>query len=238
MKNEIKILHYDCVHSTNTVALDLQTSPHLLTLVADRQTGGRGRMGRAFFSDHEGLYMSVVIDPEKVKCGLSLCTPAAAVAVREALENAGIDGTKIKWVNDLLLDGRKVCGILTEARSAEGKISKIVVGIGVNLQPPENGFPEEIRDKAGAVNFTGDKMALAEDIAQRLGRYVEADSEAVLEKYRRHLAFLGERITATDYADGNKQITGTVQGISDKGFLLLKTDDGEIRALSSGEITQ
>ena len=109
MNKNINILHFPSLDSTNRFALDKETSEHLLTIVADSQTGGRGRLGRSFFSPESGLYMSVILDPENIKCSLSLCTSAAAVAVREALENIGICDVKIKWVNDLLLEGKKLC---------------------------------------------------------------------------------------------------------------------------------
>ncbi len=236
MNKNINILHFPSLDSTNRFALDKENSEHLLTIVADSQTGGRGRLGRSFFSPESGLYMSVVLDPENIKCSLSLCTPAAAVAVREALENIGICDVKIKWVNDLLLEGKKICGILTEARSSERKVNKIVVGIGVNLLTPVGGFPEDIRNKAGAINYTGDKIKLAEDIALRLDEYICSDDAVIYEKYNTHLALIGCEAEVTDYADGNRKIHGTVIGTDKNCFLKIRTSQGEEKLISSGEI--
>lgn len=233
---KIHIIHFSSLDSTNRFALDTENTDHLLTVVADSQTGGKGRMGRSFFSPESGLYMSVVLDPERIKCSLQLCTPAAAVAVREALSEAGVEGLKIKWVNDLLLEGKKVCGILTEARSSEGRINKIVVGIGINLLEPDGGFPEDIKNKAGAINYTGNKLELAEDIALRLDKYISSDSATVCGEYKTHLAFKDCLSTVTDYADNNQKIQGTILGVDDNCFLKIKTSDGNVRLISSGEI--
>lgn len=232
----VTLLHFATLDSTNRFALDTDEVHHLLTVVADSQTGGRGRLGRSFFSPKSGLYMSVVLNPENINCSLSLCTPAAAIAVSEALEKVGIEGLEIKWVNDLLLNGKKVCGILTEARTTNGKIDKIVVGIGINLLEPEGGFPEDISNKAGAVNYGGDKLKLAVDIAQRLDNYISSDSSAICDEYRKRLAFVGCEREITDYASGNEKIQGTLIGVNENCFLRIMTSQGEEKVISSGEI--
>lgn len=234
--NGIKIYHFSELDSTNKAAMQKEDAAHLDTVVADSQTGGRGRLGRSFFSPDGGLYVTIVLEPCKIVCGLSMCTAAAAVAVSEALEDEGVFGLQIKWVNDILLDGRKVCGILTEARSEGGAISRIAVGIGINLREPENGFPEDIKDRAGAVGFCGDKLALAAKIATRLGSIIKNSAETVAERYRSRLAFVGKTVTVTDYADGSKKLSAKILGVDENCFLTVETESGEIRTLSSGEI--
>lgn len=233
---DIQLLHIPVIDSTNRFLLEEKDCRHLLTLVADSQTQGKGRMGRSFFSPESGLYMSVALDPEEIRCPLSLCTPAAAVAVREALEKIGVNGVKIKWVNDLLLEGKKVCGILTQAKSSEGKVRKIVVGIGINLLEPKEGFPEEIRHKAGAINFVGDKISLAKDIALSLDKYVCSENADICSEYKAHLTSLGSFVTVTDYADNNRKISGTVMDVDENCFLRILTEKGEEKLISSGEI--
>ena len=209
---------------------------HLDTVIADSQTGGRGRLGRSFFSPDGGLYVTIVLEPCNIVCGLSMCTAAAAVAVREALEDEGIAGLQVKWVNDILKDGRKVCGILTEARSEGGEISRVAVGIGINLKEPKNGFPEDIKDRAGAVGFLGDKLELAAKIATRLGGILEKSPETVAERYKSNLAFVGETVTVTDYANGAKKLRAKILGVDENCFLTVETESGDIRKISSGEI--
>ncbi len=231
--NGINIYHFEELASTNRHAMAADAA-HLDVILADRQSSGRGRLGRSFFSPDGGLYMSVVLEPENILCGLPFCTAAAAVATRDALMSFGIKGLSVKWVNDLLLDGRKVCGILTEAKTELGNISRVVVGIGINLKSIE--FPEELRERAGAVGFEGDRLALAAEIAKRLSQYIGLDRCEIARAYEKSLTRLGERAEITDYADGQRRISGVLLGVDENCFLRLRLDDGTVRTLSSGEI--
>ena len=215
-----KILHYVTTASTNSIALDNAELTHGDAVLADSQDGGRGRMGRSFFSPTGGLYMSVVLDPTEIGCTLALCTAAAAVAVKGALENALIAGLKVKWVNDILKDGKKVAGILTEASSRGGSIDRVVVGIGINLKEPEGGFPDEIKKRAGAVGYGGDKSELAASIAERLIEYVKKSREEVARLYGASLGMIGERVMARDYTRPDEIFEGIVLGIDENCFLI------------------
>lgn len=234
--NNVKIFHYDTLPSTNRTALELDAL-HLSAVVADSQSGGRGRLGRSFFSPDGGLYMSIILDPRRIACGLPFCTAAAALAVKSALENFGVTELSVKWVNDILLCGRKVCGILTEARSENGKVGRVVVGIGINLKEPDSGFPEDIHHKAGAINFNGDKLELAAAIVKHLDEHLSLDAPRITELYESSLAFIGEIATVTDYADGQKAISGTILGVDENCYLRLRLPNGEVRHIYSGEIT-
>ncbi len=230
-----KILHYESAASTNSLASENKLLNHGDVVLADSQNGGRGRMGRSFFSPTGGLYMSVVLDPAKIDCTLALCTAAAAVAVKDALEDVGIPNLKIKWVNDILKDGKKVVGILTEAVSYGVKVDRVVVGIGINLKEPEGGFPEEIKDRAGSVGYGGDKSELAASIAEKLIEYVRKSREEILGLYGASLGMIGEYVTAKDYTRPDEIFTGRVLGIDENCFLKLQTDN-EVIHLCSGEI--
>ena len=232
----IKIHHYNCVDSTNRIALENTNAQHLLTVISDSQSGGRGRMGRQYFSYNGGLYMSVVLQISEITIPISLCTPAAALAVKDALNEAGILDVKIKWVNDLLLEEKKICGILTECRTTEKGLKSIVVGIGINLNKPENDFPEEIKHRAGYADFNGDKLTLAADIATRLGALVKSNPSDIVTQYEKNMAWIGEKVTLTDYADNNRKITGKIIGVNEDCFLKITLADGTERLLSSGEI--
>jgi len=180
--------------------------------------------------------MSVVLVPTKIDCGLYLCTAAAAVAVKDALEDVGITGLTVKWVNDILKDGKKVAGILTEASSRGGSIDRVVVGIGINLKEPDGGFPDEIKDRAGAVGYVGDRSELAASIAERLTEYVKKSREEVARLYSASLGMIGDRVTARDYTRPDEILDGVVLGVDENCFLRIKTDSGEVLTLSSGEI--
>ena len=181
--------------------------------------------------------MSVLLDPERIFCGLPFLTAAAAVAVRDTLASNGIDGLCIKWVNDILMNGKKVCGILTEARTENGAVTRVCVGIGINLTEPPGGFPDDIRARAAAIGFRGDKLSLAAAIAARLGELISLDKNEIRRLYSCELFGLFERAEVTDYANGQKKILGTVLGVDENCFLRILTDDGEERHIASGEIS-
>ncbi len=237
MSSTVKILHYQRLDSTNKTALELSDWEHLNIVVADSQTAGRGRFGRSFYSDC-GLYMSVILDPKKIQSKIQNCTPAAALAVVDALSSYGINNLKIKWVNDILVNGKKICGILTEAKSISREIGKIVVGIGININVPEDNFPDDIKTKAGSVKFNGNKIALAETIGYNLDRYISLSKQDISRAYNERLAFLGCETTVQNYADYFKKVTGKVLGVDDECFLMLETQDKQILHVSSGEICE
>ena len=135
--------------------------PHGSVVVAQLQTEGKGRKGRKFYSPKDsGLYLSVLLYPEKTAQKSLEITAAAAVAVCKAVENCCGVSLGIKWVNDLYLENKKVCGILTEAVTdfETGDIEFVVVGIGLNLYEPTGGFPKELKEKAGAILPDGQKV--------------------------------------------------------------------------------
>ncbi|MBO5671483.1 MAG: biotin--[acetyl-CoA-carboxylase] ligase, partial [Clostridia bacterium] len=164
LRTVFRICAADEVTSTNTIlketaaaAIAEGTTIIPTVLLARRQSGGRGRMGRSFHSpDGTGLYMSVLLTPDIRPCDAALLTTAAAVACAEASDTArgnADEGVGIKWVNDLYLHDRKFCGILAEAAltPTADAFSWAVIGIGINLLPPTGGFPDEIADTACAL---------------------------------------------------------------------------------------
>jgi BirA family biotin operon repressor/biotin-[acetyl-CoA-carboxylase] ligase len=232
----IKILHFEELDSTNSEAMRCGELSHLSVITATRQSLGRGRLGRKFFSPDGGLYMSVVLDPEKVKCGLSFCTVAAALSVKEAILNVCQVKAELKWVNDLLLDGKKVCGILTEARNENGKVVRVVVGIGINLIRPSEDYPDDIKDRAAAINYTGDRNVLVAAIVKGIKKFTEYESEEIAGLYGSSLSSVGKHVEVTDYANPDTKLSGTVLGVDENCFLILKTDSGNTVTVSSGEI--
>ena len=201
-------------------------APCLLT--ADCQTAGRGRLGRRFVSPAgTGLYMSLLIQPPETTDGGKITILAAVAVCRAIHELTGLQ-PKIKWVNDLFLNGKKVCGILAE------KIDQgIIVGIGVNLLPPPGGFPPEA-GAAGALNADVDRFTLA----GRIGAYFldgmnKLDFGDAIAYYRAHMPLTGREI---HYQKDGQQKNARVTGVSDDGGLMIEDDTGP-HVLRTGEVS-
>lgn len=223
MINNIKL---DCVDSTNNYAKKNITGITLPSLIiAERQTAGRGRQGKSFYSpDRTGIYMTLVFDaPESC----DLLTAAAAVAVCLELEALGAK-PQIKWVNDVYLDGLKICGILAE-RFIHGGRKYIALGIGINVTTES--FPPDIPN-AGSLNINCDKDLLANNIAVRF--FGLTDSERILTEYEKRLFVIGKTVT---YIKNGTEYTATVKGINSFCNLIVRRTDGCEDVLSSGEIS-
>ena len=214
-----------------------------LVLAAGDQTGGRGRMGRRFFSPAgSGIYMSLLLRPGRSAAESALLTPAAAVAAAESIEAVSGLPAEIKWVNDVLVAGRKVCGILTEASvdGSSGAAEHVVIGIGVNALPPPGGFPGELRDTAGAV-FPDSRPAdlrcrLAAAILDRLMElYAEPDSAACHEAYKSRSAVLGKEVRLL--SPGRDPVPALVLDIDRDYALRVRLADGTEKRILSGEVS-
>lgn len=209
-------------------------------MIAATQTAGRGKPGRSFFSPPDtGIYLSVLLYPELTAGRAPLIGTEAAAAVCEAIEEVSGKRPWIKWVNDILIDGKKVCGILTEAsvKESEQRPDYVIVGIGINVYPPEGGFPEELRETAGSVldHVQPDaKNHLAAGVLNHLMRRFEAlERGTPAEGYLGRSLAAGKRI-AVRFGEGERP--ATVLDIDDACRLLVRYDDGEETALSAGEI--
>lgn len=210
------------------------------TVIAQRQTGGYGRYGRSFYSPSgTGLYMSILLKP-KMSCDSSLLiTTAAAVAVSEAIQTVTGKNALIKWVNDIYIGDKKVCGILTEAGyDGSGVLSYAVLGIGINLYSPKDGFPEGLSEIAGYIldEKTKDGMSRlsAEIINRFFDYYEELEAKPHLSAYRSRLNLVGRRIKVIS-AGGEKE--AVCRGVNDDFALLTELEGGELEALSSGEVS-
>ncbi len=229
--------------STNTTAKQLaaQGAPHGTLVVADSQTGGRGRRGRSFSSPPgTGLYLSMVVRSRLPMESAVLVTSAAAVAVCRAMEKTAGKQLSIKWVNDLFLDGRKCCGILTEASAdmETGGVDYLVVGIGLNCFEPQEGWPEELRGIAGSVfrqGETADRCRIAAAIADELLALCETlPDTAFMEEYRARNFVPGREIFIVQ--NGTRR-PATAKSITDDGHLLVTLPDGTQEELSTGEVS-
>ncbi|MBR4628440.1 MAG: biotin--[Ruminococcus sp.] len=227
------------VGSTNTAAKELASAgaPDGTIVTADSQTAGKGRLGRSFVSPPgSGLYMSVIVRPELELSLTSMLTTAAAAAVAEAVEDMSGADTRIKWVNDIYIGGKKICGILTEASlGLEMKaLDYAVIGIGVNVSGT---FSGELAERATSVEaecgVRPDRNALCAGIAVRLRKYIGTiEQRGFLPEYRRRELLTGNMITANV---GNESITGKALGIDDNANLIIELPDGSVKHLGSGE---
>ena len=225
----IQKLTFETLPSTNTYAKENICNLSLPSLIiADHQSAGRGRRGKSFFSPKgTGLYMTLVFEE---KSNSELLTPLAAVSVCEELEKLGAS-PKIKWVNDILVESKKICGILAERQVLNGR-SYIILGIGINISTAD--FPENL-SIAGSLGINCDKNILAEKISERILSYInESDSIDIISEYRSRLFIIGKNIS---YFRNNFRYVGYVKDINNQCNLIITLPDGKEDILSSGEIS-
>lgn len=237
------ILYYETIDSTNKAAriyaAENPSCPPTL-FISDSQSEGRGRLGRSFYSPKDtGLYMTLLLAREGI-FNLPKLTSLCAVVLRECIENTFGVSTKIKWVNDLYINDKKVSGILAESFIADNK-SFVAIGIGVNICTES--FPDEI-DRTACSLRCGDsispdelkalKFALAFSVCKHLQEALSAtDTKKYMEDYRRFSCVIGKKIR---FLENGKEFDALATDITDDGALLVSID-GEQKILSSGDVT-
>ncbi len=234
---------HDTISSTNAVMKQKGTSlPHGSIIAASHQTTGRGRLGRSFFSPSaSGIYMSILTKPSLSPSEITLVTTCAAVSVCEAIESLCDIKPEIKWVNDIFVNDRKVCGILTESVfSPSGNLEFCVLGIGINVYPPINGFPEDILPIAGHI-FDKPQKALRSHLTAAvynsfMQNYSFLTSRSYINEYRKRCFVLGKRINVISAAS-SAPIPALALDIDDDCRLLVQYDDSSTEYLSTGEIS-
>lgn len=239
------LLWFDSIESTNTTARELarQGAPHGTVLIADHQTGGRGRRGRSFHSPAgSGIYMSVILRPRCAPQQIMHLTCASAVAMCDAVEAATGLRSGIKWTNDLVCGKRKIAGVLTELGfDNRGNVDFAVVGIGINCCQQEADFPEDIRRIAGSLaSVTGQKIDRALVAAAMMDALFRMDAKLLtgkahtLNRYRQDCITLGQEISLVR---GEEVRHGTALDIDEDGALIVRFSDGQISAVNSGEVS-
>ncbi len=240
------LLWFDSIDSTNTQAklLAAQGAPHGTILIADHQTGGRGRLGRSFHSPAgTGVYMSLILRPNCAPAELMHLTCAAAVAACEAIDAACGIRTTIKWTNDLVYGRRKLAGILTElGLSPKGTVDYAVIGIGINCCQTEADFPPELREMAGSLHsVTGQTIDRAQvtaalpDALYRMDQTLLTDRSGIMERYRNNCVTIGQEISLVK-ADGSVR-HGTALDVDEAGGLIVAFADGRSETVTSGEVS-
>lgn len=240
----INIYSFDRVGSTNVIAHKYadKDEPEGTVILAERQTAGKGRLGRTWHSPAKrGIYLSMILRPQiapTMAPGLSLI---AALSIAKTLrEYPGIKAT-IKWPNDVLFDGRKLAGVLTELAAEIDRIKYVIMGIGINANHDENDFPAELRDKASSLKIvakaTVDRIKLTKllltFLEEHYQEYLSRGFKRLIKPIRSYSSVLGKSITFRQ--DGNA-VTGKAVDIDMNGLLVVETD-GKTLALGSGEIS-
>lgn len=237
----VSVTVFDEVDSTNRVALELADggAPEGTAIVAAAQTAGRGRLGRSFYSPTgSGIYISVILRPEVLPEKAVFLTPAAGVAVCRAIEGMTSEKAAVKWVNDIYMHDRKVCGILVQSKADGGRLTHAVVGIGVNLLPPDGGFPESISDIAGSI-FTspipGMRSRLTAAIIDNVMLLCRLPAESdVIDEYRSRSWLDGCDVNVIR---GASSVPARVVGIDGECRLEVAYHDGGRGLLSAGEVS-
>lgn len=239
-----RIVYFDATDSTNAQAKRLAEAhaPHGTLVVSDRQDGGKGRRGRSWASPSGvGIWMSLILRPKIDPSLASMLTLVAALAVREGIrEETGLSPL-IKWPNDLVLNGKKICGILTEMSTELMEIQYVITGIGINVNQKE--FPPEIRDTATSLSLEAGRSFRRSSLIAAILRVFEKDYEAflktgdlslLLEEYNACLVNRGKEVCILDPSGEYRAVA---EGIDENGSLLVTLPDGTRREIISGEVS-
>lgn len=238
-----EIYYYDSIDSTNTKAKELAEEGHPAgtLVVADQQVAGKGRRGRSWESPHgTGIFMTLVLKPDINPNNASMLTLVAAMATAEAISRVTGEEAKIKWPNDIVVGGKKICGILTEMSAQFDYINHIVIGIGINVHNEE--FPEEIREMAGSLYLACGKRfhradlieAFLEEFEKYYAVYLETeDMQGLYAEYNQMLVNMGRQVKVLD---PKEPFEGKAMGITKKGELIVDTWESR-KLVSSGEVS-
>lgn len=248
VNDRLQIEVYPKLTSTNTVLKEKAAggAEEWLVVLAVEQTAGKGRMNRTFYSPSDtGLYMSILLKPAMEATQALFLTTMTAVAVAEAIDEMFQIETKIKWVNDLYYQEKKICGILTEAaiNVENASLDYAVVGIGVNIAQPKGAFPEELRNKAGAILAQQPKGVGRDNLKNRLAakiiehmsqEYAKLHTHAFMERYREKSMLIGKEVYRI--SDVQKEKLRVLE-IDENAALVVEYMDGHVEALRSGEVS-
>lgn len=241
---ETKIIYFESLDSTNTKVCELahQGAEEGTVVVAEKQTAGKGRRGRNWESPAgTNIYMSVLLRPQIEANKAPMLTLVMAYSIGKVLKERGYETMQIKWPNDLVLSGKKVCGILTEAELKGQEIDCVIVGVGINVNEKE--FPEELLDKATSLylekGIEENREMLIEDVLNTFAvdykKFLEEKNLSFIkDEYNQMLVNYHREVRVLD--PGN-EYTAFAHGIDDMGELLVEKVDGSIEAVYAGEVS-
>lgn len=226
--------------STNDDAIGLARSgaPHATAVLASRQTRGRGRLGRSWESPAGGIYISAIVRPQLPAADLTALPVAVAVGVAHTISRL-VGDARVKWPNDVLLPGGKVAGVLLELGTSRGSTEWVVIGVGLNVRRPGDGFVDGaayLADQVPDITCEQAAAAVLDGIAEGFQLHVGGGGSAVREALEGCDALLGCEVSVHE-ADGSCVTRGRAAGIDDAGRLLVEGADGSISAIASGDVT-
>ena len=231
------IVYFESVDSTNNIAKE-SDNPHGTLFVAETQTGGKGRMGRTWLSEKNcGIFTSLLLMPCIPAESINKLTLIAGLSVCEALTELYKMPFGIKWPNDIVINGKKICGILTEGIVSQHSV-KTIIGIGINVN--NESFPADLTEKATSIYMLTGKKTQREAIINKFAEifekyYIEFTKGIDLtKKYEKLCVNINNEVTAIK--DG-KKIKGTAVGITENGELIIKKEDGTSLNIHSGEVS-
>ncbi|MDD3840492.1 MAG: biotin--[acetyl-CoA-carboxylase] ligase [Clostridia bacterium] len=241
------IIYHKSVDSTNNVLkrmINTEECKQGTVAIAEQQTEGRGRLGRCWMSPaYKGIWMSILLKPEIKTSEAPFLTLASAVAVAEAIRDITELKATIKWPNDIIINGKKVCGILTEVNGELDMVNYVIIGIGINANVEHDDFPEELIEKATSLkNEKGEDVCRAH-IARKVIEgieinyrkfHVEQGRIDIVDRCKKLSATIGKQIRVNGY---NDSYYGEAVDIDYQGRLVVKKEDGSIERLISGEIS-
>jgi BirA family biotin operon repressor/biotin-[acetyl-CoA-carboxylase] ligase len=229
--------------STNLLAMDMamKGAPEGTIVIAETQTGGKGRLGRKWISPKGNLYLSVILRPVIATYKAPLITLTGAVAVATAIrKQCGLDA-RIKWPNDIFISGKKACGLLTEMSAEQDRIRHIVLGIGIDVNMELDALPADVRalttTLASEAGETIDRTLLLQRVLRELDSWYRvflADELDMLREWTSLNMTIGNRVTVTG---AGRTVEGLAQRIDSEGRLIIKLDDGTVQAVAAGDVT-
>lgn len=240
-----KIFSYDTVDSTNTVAFALaeKGASEGTSVFAEAQTEGRGRLGRSWVSPGlGGIYLSIVLRPKILPEKAALVTLLAAVSCAETIRKICGLQALIRWPNDILVNSRKVCGILTEMELKDKKIKFVILGIGINVNTPISKLPagaSSLREEAGRRKTQFSRLELARELLRRLDEeylyFGDRGSARLIDRWKNLSALSGRRIKVflTD-----RTVEGQAQDIDEQGALIVRLDNGFKQHIVAGDVVK
>jgi BirA family biotin operon repressor/biotin-[acetyl-CoA-carboxylase] ligase len=231
------------VVSTNKLAMQMaaEGAPEGTVVIAETQTGGKGRLGRKWISPKGNLYLSLVLRPDIPVQKAPLVTLMGAVAAATAIRTACAAPAAIKWPNDIMLSGRKVSGLLTEMSAEPDRVKHLVLGIGVDVNMPLEELPSDIRSQSTTLAAQAgriiDRTALLRQILREIDRWYRQlleNDRAVLEEWKSLNCTIGSRVGVSGM---NETIKGLAEAIDMDGRLVVRLDDDTTRAFAAGDVT-
>lgn len=240
-----QILYYESIDSTNKYAKQIATEENSegIVVISEEQTEGRGRLGRNWTSPKgKGVWMSIIVKPDIEPIDASKVTQITAASIYSALREMGIE-TQIKWPNDIILNNKKVCGILTEMSSEMMQINYMVIGIGINANLEQDDIPEDIREKATSIKIeTGVNIDRKELVGKILNKFEyfydllagQDDIREALEICRAKSILIGKNIRVIEK---KRELKRQAIDLTERGELIVKDEDGNTSVIVSGEVS-